>query len=111
MSKVIRSVKNVTKGYSSVQVKVRNGECTPRRGARGGAPASCWSRRLMWMARDSHQQRSLGSDGDRDERDRTDDLRLVRRSPAASLRSPPLIWSRGGGEEDIDGGIPLTTRT
>ena len=26
MSKVVRSVKNVTKGYSSVQVKVRNGE-------------------------------------------------------------------------------------
>ena len=26
MSKVIRSVKNVTKGYSSVQVKVREGE-------------------------------------------------------------------------------------
>ena len=26
MSKVMRSVKNVTKGYSSVQVKVRNGE-------------------------------------------------------------------------------------
>jgi hypothetical protein len=25
MSKVVRSVKNVTKGYSSVQVKVRNG--------------------------------------------------------------------------------------
>lgn len=25
MSKVIRSVKNVTKGYSSVQVKVREG--------------------------------------------------------------------------------------
>ena len=25
MSKVIRGVKNVTKGYSSVQVKVRNG--------------------------------------------------------------------------------------
>jgi hypothetical protein len=27
MSKVIRSVKNVTKGYSSVQVKVREGGC------------------------------------------------------------------------------------
>lgn len=27
MSKVVRSVKNVTKGYSSVQVKVRNGTC------------------------------------------------------------------------------------
>jgi hypothetical protein len=26
MSKVVRSVKNVTKGYSSVQVKVRNGK-------------------------------------------------------------------------------------
>lgn len=25
MSKVVRSVKNVTKGYSSVEVKVRNG--------------------------------------------------------------------------------------
>ena len=25
MSKVVRSVKNVTKGYSGVQVKVRNG--------------------------------------------------------------------------------------
>ena len=25
MSKVVRSVKNVTKGYSTVQVKVRNG--------------------------------------------------------------------------------------
>jgi hypothetical protein len=25
MSKVVRSVKNVTKGYSAVQVKVRNG--------------------------------------------------------------------------------------
>lgn len=25
MSQVLRSVKNVTKGYSSVQVKVRNG--------------------------------------------------------------------------------------
>lgn len=30
MSSVIRSVKNVTKGYSSVQVKVRNGTPTPR---------------------------------------------------------------------------------
>lgn len=28
MSKVVRSVKNVTKGYSSVQVKVRNGAHT-----------------------------------------------------------------------------------
>lgn len=28
MSKVVRSVKNVTKGYSSVEIKVRNG--TPR---------------------------------------------------------------------------------
>ena len=28
MSKVVRSVKNVTKGYSSVQVKVRNGLST-----------------------------------------------------------------------------------
>lgn len=28
MSKsMVRSVKNVTKGYSSVQVKVRNGQC------------------------------------------------------------------------------------
>jgi len=26
MSRALRSVKNVTKGYSSVQVKVRNGE-------------------------------------------------------------------------------------
>lgn len=26
MSKVVRSVKNVTKGYSHVQVKVRNGK-------------------------------------------------------------------------------------
>ena len=26
MSKVVRSVKNVTKGYSKVQVKVRNGK-------------------------------------------------------------------------------------
>ena len=30
MSKVIRSVKNVTKGYSSVQVKVRNGKSFKR---------------------------------------------------------------------------------
>jgi epsin len=30
MAKVIRSVKNVTKGYSSVQVKVRNGMSNPR---------------------------------------------------------------------------------
>lgn len=29
MSKVVRSVKNVTKGYSSVQVKVRNGMRDP----------------------------------------------------------------------------------
>lgn len=29
MSKVVRSVKNVTKGYSSVQVKVRNGAHIP----------------------------------------------------------------------------------
>ena len=29
MSKVVRSVKNVTKGYSSVQVKVRNGMTSP----------------------------------------------------------------------------------
>ena len=26
MSKVVRGVKNITKGYSSVQVKVRNGK-------------------------------------------------------------------------------------
>jgi hypothetical protein len=26
MSKVVRSVKNVTKGYSAVEVKVRNGK-------------------------------------------------------------------------------------
>ena len=31
MSKVIRSVKNVTKGYSSVQVKVREGSFAKRR--------------------------------------------------------------------------------
>lgn len=30
MSKVMRSVKNVTKGYSSVQVKVREGVCRTR---------------------------------------------------------------------------------
>ena len=29
MSKVIRSVKNVTKGYSSTQIKVRNGTWDP----------------------------------------------------------------------------------
>lgn len=29
MSQVLRSVKNVTKGYSSVQVKVRNGMPRP----------------------------------------------------------------------------------
>ena len=29
MSKVIRSVKNVTKGYSSVQIKVREGGFCP----------------------------------------------------------------------------------
>jgi hypothetical protein len=29
MSQVLRSVKNVTKGYSSVQVKVRNGTLCP----------------------------------------------------------------------------------
>lgn len=29
MSKVMRSVKNVTKGYSSTQVKVREGELPP----------------------------------------------------------------------------------
>lgn len=29
MSQVLRSVKNVTKGYSSVQVKVRNGMLCP----------------------------------------------------------------------------------
>lgn len=33
MSKVMRSVKNVTKGYSSVQVKVREGESQLSRGA------------------------------------------------------------------------------
>lgn len=37
MSKVMRSVKNVTKGYSSVQVKVRNGEIYSLRTAK---PAS-----------------------------------------------------------------------
>ena len=29
MSKVVRGVKNITKGYSSVQVKVRNGMLVP----------------------------------------------------------------------------------
>ena len=29
MSKVVRGVKNITKGYSSVQVKVRNGKLVP----------------------------------------------------------------------------------
>ena len=33
MSNVIRSVKNVTKGYSAVQVKVRNGERVYPRGS------------------------------------------------------------------------------
>lgn len=31
MSKVVRSVKNVTKGYSGVQVKVRNGMFVPEK--------------------------------------------------------------------------------
>jgi hypothetical protein len=35
MSQVLRSVKNVTKGYSSVQVKVRNGEMPHEEGAHG----------------------------------------------------------------------------
>lgn len=30
MSKVVRSVKNVTKGYSAVEIKVRNGTLRPR---------------------------------------------------------------------------------
>lgn len=38
MSKVMRSVKNVTKGYSSVQVKVREGMCFPLRPARPPPP-------------------------------------------------------------------------
>ena len=33
MASVIRSVKNVTKGYSSVQVKVRNGMVPSRTGS------------------------------------------------------------------------------
>jgi hypothetical protein len=40
MSKVIRSVKNVTKGYSSVQVKVREGGFAQQTGL---YPASCRS--------------------------------------------------------------------
>lgn len=40
MSKVIRSVKNVTKGYSSVQVKVREGGSDPTDGNAPGADHS-----------------------------------------------------------------------
>jgi epsin len=46
MSSIMRSVKNVTKGYSSVQVKVREGIVTPRldffHGARETASLTTW---------------------------------------------------------------------
>lgn len=69
MSKVMRSVKNVTKGYSSVQVKVRNGEIY-----------SCaWikprSNELTdW---DSYEQRSMGPNRDGDAGNLPDDIQLV----------------------------------
>ena len=44
MSKVIRSVKNVTKGYSSVQVKVREGMFLGRR--------RCEAEVLTWFRSD-----------------------------------------------------------
>jgi hypothetical protein len=64
MSKVVRSVKNVTKGYSAVEVKVRNGK------------------KLQHMERtatDGHsdQQRSVGSGGLRHGGDCPDHLQQV----------------------------------
>lgn len=44
MSKVVRSVKNVTKGYSAVQVKVRNGMFLVHPAARFG--------RTFWLIAD-----------------------------------------------------------
>ena len=64
MSKVMRGVKNVTKGYSAVQVKVRNG----RQRAMAGAAQLV----LIWLF--SNKQRSLGSDRRRHERYRSNDL-------------------------------------
>ena len=52
MSKVVRGVKNITKGYSSVQVKVRNGMLVMLQGAR------------IYLTHCSDLQRSVGSDWD-----------------------------------------------
>jgi hypothetical protein len=60
MSKVVRSVKNVTKGYSTVQVKVRNGRLHWSLISAHDADSFC-----------SHIKRSMGSDRDRYERDRS----------------------------------------
>lgn len=59
MSKVIRSVKNVTKGYSSVQVKVREGAL----GA--NMPAAHWHCRCTDRMANSHIQRPVTTHGAR----------------------------------------------
>lgn len=69
MSKVMRSVKNVTKGYSSVQVKVRNGEIYSVRAVK---PAS-----NVLTDCNSYEQRSMGPDRDGDAGNLPDDIQLV----------------------------------
>lgn len=68
MSKVIRSVKNVTKGYSSVQVKVREGALGADFPSSNWAPDHPLSAWLIITCSD--QQRPMGTYGDSDERDR-----------------------------------------
>jgi hypothetical protein len=81
MSKVVRSVKNVTKGYSSVQVKVRNGKlfvpsATQLQEANFRASPSMLPTNRVYPAY-SYQQRPLGPNGHRNERDCRYDIQQV----------------------------------
>lgn len=63
----MRGVKNVTKGYSAVQVKVRNG--------RHNRINDCTQFILIWLL--SNKQRPLGSNRQRHERNCSNDLQRV----------------------------------
>lgn len=70
MSKVMRSVKNVTKGYSTAQVKVREGMRMHL--------ISIHDLRGFNISFHSDEQRRMGSYWDANERDLSDDIFLVR---------------------------------
>ena len=81
MSKVVRSVKNVTKGYSAVQVKVRNGWFNFWQHLTGEQLTIYYS----------DQQRSMGTYRDRYERDRSSDFQQVTQSNSSCPAFKMLI--------------------